>query len=321
MFTLRLAKTKHIWVELMYSIKNISCALFCVFLIWTFFAILNYSLFVMEERINNNVTRMSDPNLALPSSPNVTRISNPLNCALIFFGLPKSFKNIVLPSIEKYVLAVNPYCDIFIHTYNISEYSNPRNSEKHEKINTFELLSIENITNVVFENLDDFHHRINVSYYRKYFPEGVGWQYPNSLDNMIMQWNSIQVGWEHMVNHEAKINKRYRRVGLFRSDVLYTNNIDIQNGKAVTAKFNNMYEWTNDRLFFGLREYAQIWATKRFSFVDPYMKTAFGKKTGLHSEMFLYKLLTHWKIPLTLQDICFQRVRANGNIKLQDCNH
>jgi len=302
------------------SIKEIYCPLFCAFLICNAFAFMNSSQIVLNKAVISNVTRTSDLNILPNSNHNVTRISDNIDCALIFFGLPKSFKNIVLPSIEKYVLAVNPYCDIFIHTYNISIYSNPRNSEKQNVINRFELLLIKNITSIVFENLNDFHNRINVSYYHKYFPRGVGWQYPESLDNMLMQWNSIQTAWDQMVNYEEKRDKLYKQVGLFRSDVLYTNDIDIQNGKAVTAKFNNMNNFTNDRLFFGLREYAQIWATKRFSFIEPYMKTAFGKKTGLHSEMFMNKFMTHWKIPLTLQEICFKRVRANGNINLQDCN-
>lgn len=305
----------------MHSIKTMYSAVFCTCLILTALSFLNYSQVVHNKNSVTNGTKIFDSNVTRIFQRNMERIFHPTNCALIFFGLPKSFKKIVLPSITKYVLAVNPHCDIFIHTYNISVYSNPRNHEEESVIIPAEMQSIGNITNMVFENLVDFHSRINVSYYHKYFPQGNGWLFPNSLDNMMLQWNSIQVGWNLMVDHEGKTKKKYERVGFFRPDVLYTNNIDIQHGQAVTAKFNNRQGWTNDRLFFGLREYAQIWATKRFSFVETYMNTTFGKEHGLHSEMFLNKFMIFWNIPLTLQNFCFYRVRATAQIILNDCKN
>ena len=38
-------------------------------------------------------------------------------------GLPKHFEDIVLPSIRSEILAHNPGCDVFAHTYNVTTWA------------------------------------------------------------------------------------------------------------------------------------------------------------------------------------------------------
>ena len=52
-----------------------------------------------------------------------------VSCAILFFGLVKQFKQIVLPSISEHLIRSNPSCDVYAHTYNISHFTNPRNEE------------------------------------------------------------------------------------------------------------------------------------------------------------------------------------------------
>ncbi len=86
---------------------------------------------------------------------------------------------------------------------------------------------------------------------------------------------------------------RYERVGLFRSDVSYVNDIDIKDGDATTALFNNEARYMSDRLFYGIRKHSERWACGRFEYVEEYMKTKFGQVNRLHSENFLEFRHTH----------------------------
>ena len=167
----------------------------------------------------------------------------------------------------------------------------------------------------------------NLTKFRQYFPNRKGWVYPTSLDNMIKQWHSICQAWKIMVVHEelSRSNNtvgefRYERVGLFRSDVLYVNDIDIMDGDATTTLFNNQPRYMSDRLFYGIRNHSKRWACGRFEHVEEYLKTKFGQVNRLHSESFLFHLMGRWKVPMQYRDICVQRVRATGRIQTGDCN-
>ena len=69
-----------------------------------------------------------DIDLSIPA-PSASAASNQ-RCALLFFGLAKKFQEIVLPTISSSILKHNPECDVYVHTYNVTSVSNPRNNEK-----------------------------------------------------------------------------------------------------------------------------------------------------------------------------------------------
>ena len=95
----------------------------------------------------------------------------------------------------------------------------------------------------------------------------------------------------------------------------------------------------NDRMFYGRRPFAKIWATRRFCSVPSYLRQ--NGVAVLHSESFIRcsggrvnyvkRTLTsltrrsptrRWLMrdaPISLRSICFYRVRANGQVADRDC--
>lgn len=246
-------------------------------------------------------------------------------CAVLFFGLVKSFKGLVLPKIRQHVLGPNSKCDVFVHSYNISSISNTRNGEDNARIRPEQARLLGGT--LVLDTAAEFEAVRNLSYFREFFPRHlVSWNnsFPTPIDNMIKQWHSIDGAWRLMAATEDRGGFRYARVGMFRSDVLYRTDINISDGgdsAGVVPGFNNQHEWFTDRMIYGPRSIVERWAQGRFPHVARYVRTAFGQTHKLHSERFLYHLMMHGGAPIKIEfrDICFQRVRANGQILYNDC--
>lgn len=253
--------------------------------------------------------------------------SSKSTCALLFFGLLRS-PEMALGSIEDYVIKPNWDCDIYVHTYNITDFTSRRSGEIRAKVNStmaYQLLHGNTATSaarngkIVMDSMNQFQEAHNVSYYRKYFPEKQGWDYPSSVDNMIKQWHSIQRAWDVMESSGTT----YRRVGLFRLDLLYMHPISILHGNATIPYFanwvrtNGKYRQMNDRMFYGNYEYAKIWASTRFSSVPEYLSHTENLKIGLHSESYLAWLFRNVK--MESKPLCSRRIRSNGSIKSTDC--
>jgi hypothetical protein len=236
---------------------------------------------------------------------------NAPNCALLFFGLPKHFKDIVLPSIRSEILAHNPGCDVFAHTYNVTNITTARNGEDGAAIHPDEVFAL--TRNVVVDAPHALPH--DLEHYHPYV--AFDWK-TQQMDNMIKQWHSIERAWGAMVDGERRRGRRYARVGLFRLDVKYVTPVRV--GDGAVAAVPNFGHWNgprkglNDRAFYGGRAYAELWATARFPQADAYLAS---HKTRLHSEIFMTWLLRD--VPVELKPFCFLRVRATGEVKQRDC--
>jgi len=224
-------------------------------------------------------------------------------CALLFFGLAKHFNDIVYPSIKKYILNTNPDCDVYAHTYDIKEITNPRNKEDRTPVNPLEVYSMTH--NVVLDTLESVSKEIDFDYYHNHYKQS-GALFPYSMDNSLKQWFSIQRVWESMPS-------KYKRIGLFRLDVLYTEPIDIQNGDAVIPDFHPM-RGLNDRCFYGLYKWAEIWATNRLKKLS--IRSQQKNNYDMCAEKFMSYLMRD--VPVEIKPMCFNRVRATGKIK-NDC--
>ncbi|GFH53900.1 hypothetical protein CTEN210_10376 [Chaetoceros tenuissimus] len=254
-------------------------------------------------------------------------------CALLFFGLGRSFKEKAFPSIIKYLLHVNPSCKVFVHTYDVA-------NEKGTHINERELSLLTNdASSIIFETEEEFRSQHNLTLFHKYFPTNVNsnnWKFPTSIDNMIRQWHSIEKAWKLMLNFENKRQLKFLRVGFFRPDVIYTHPISIvdQSEPAVIPSmmyFSQQNGWNglNDRMFYGTRKYGEVWATQRFCNIDNYIQWQQSEIShirhdlrGLHSEDFMkYVLTTKGRLPLEIKNICFKRVRSNGDVLHCDCRY
>ena len=256
-------------------------------------------------------SKVAAPVPALPTPP---LPPPPPNCALLFFGLPKHFADVVLPSIRSEILAHNPGCDVFAHTYNVTAVTTARNGEDHAAIHVDEVFSL--TRDVVVDAPDALPH--DLARYRAYKP--ADWPSHQQMDNMIKQWHSIERAWGAMVEGERRRGRRYERVGLFRLDVKYVTPVRLGDGAVAAVPnfghwFNDPAKGLNDRAFYGGRAYAEHWATARFPQADAYA-AAHGNK--LHSESFMLWLLRD--VPVELKPICFLRVRATGRVMQGDCD-
>lgn len=276
--------------------------------------------------------------LPLPALKSYLDVNDSYRCSLLFFGIPKMFKDIVLPSIERYILEPNPNCDVYMHTFNITSITNERNDEISNSIRIQESYGL--TSNVWITPIDEFELSRNISHYRKYYYKKWG-KCCTSVDNMIKQWHSIDKVWKLMMSRgDLRLNKEiknisesldsdaslnfeggyYERVGLFRSDVVFTHPIVISNGAAVIPNFGQ-FKGENDRMFYGQFKHAKIWATKRFEYVDEYLLSESKNNTTvqIHSEKYLLSLLRRFSVPFVTKDICFWRARASGLLKTRDC--
>ena len=135
-----------------------------------------------------------------------------------------------------------------------------------------------------------------------------------------------------MEQSAAKRGVVYTRVGMFRSDVLYATPIDIyetefgvydtKNNQAMLAPFGAMP--INDRMFYGPYEGVEIWATKRFEFLETYVHTC-EPGWAMHSEKFLngaiMPAIRELGIAVVVNpDICFLRTRADHSAVTTDCH-
>ena len=132
---------------------------------------------------------------------------------------------------------------MFVHTYNVTKVVGSRAGEDGDgsiDINDVYLLlgkhKEEGISNhLVMDTDEQFKERYDLEHYRKLIPTPSAWK-PDSMDNMIRQWHSIERVWNLMRDKENENNNwQYNRIGLFRPDVLYTHPISISEDPIVNA--------------------------------------------------------------------------------------
>ena len=197
-------------------------------------------------------------------------------CALCFFGLPRAYRNMALPSIIQNILVPNARhnCDVFVHYYNQTEEASGR-LNSGGTINPEDVLLLANATRAVSQLYHHHHHygkdhrvphisfavdtdaqfkekratelalihnTLDVNGVQVYFP----WRHRSwtntSLDNVVRQWHSIESAFNLMVaESEANTNNnmKYSRVGMFRSDCMYLTPIDIAMVSGSNKSGNN----------------------------------------------------------------------------------
>lgn len=119
---------------------------------------------------------------------------------------------------------------------------------------------------------------------------------------------------------------------MFRNDAFYVTPMDIyetefgaydtKNNQAVLAPFGAMP--INDRMFYGPYEGVEIWATRRFDFLESYVHTC-EPGWAMHSETFLngaiMPAIRELGIAIVVNpDVCFLRTRVNNTAITTDCH-
>jgi len=180
-------------------------------------------------------------------------------CAINLYGLPRSFKDHVLPSLIKNVVSVNKKyrCDYFVHFFNAtSEASAGSNStyarggnhggivipddvyllkkavEEHRDTTTKNPI----LVNFASDTNEDFSRDRKAYIDEIVHGKGTGKQSSNpyfvqeasfteqSLRNILKMWHSQDRVWNLM---EESTERQYNRVAMLRLDVIYTTPIDV----------------------------------------------------------------------------------------------
>ena len=301
-------------------------------------------------------SELSRPKKTREEEPSSTRKSS---CAVLFFGLPRSFESIVLPSIRQNVLIPNRdnHCDFFMHYYNVSSEAKSRIVNGGGNIDTSRVPTL--LTEAVHQVDPEAHvsmisdtdesfwkaRKEQLDKYRTvkaadgkylYYPwMAKTFTYPTSIDNIVKQWHSIDAVWNLMEKFSASYHQQhyYERVAMLRNDAVYMTPFDIYRINNTLVDRENQYasipNWArypvNDRMIYGNRKAVKIWATRRFELLEDHVRTYNEPGYGMHSERFLEHSIfpairNETGIPVVNNpDICFLRARADGAIWANDC--
>ena len=284
-------------------------------------------------------------------------------CAINFFGLPRAFESLVLPSIAKNIIAVNPGCDYYVHYYQIKKEIEGR-SGVGGKIDPIAVLLLRDAVHKEAMNskeyplpIVEFVHDDDDQFWKKYrnliqrirttkiddkylyFPwKETTYKYPETTDNIVKMWHSIQSSYELMERVAASKNIEYDIVAMFRLDVVYVTPIHIHDAVTIPSSNHNALvppaTITNfgnfpvsDRMIYGPREAVKAWATQRFARLDSHVDFMwkYYPGWGMHPERFVF----HALLPLiqnitTIRQhptICFFRARADESVWVSDCSN
>jgi hypothetical protein len=186
---------------------------------------------------------------------------NQERCALLFFGLPRAFKSMVLPSIVKHVLIPNARhnCDVYVHFFEQYEEAAGRKN-RGGTVDPHEVYLLEKAVQDVQDKYGpppgartyrtptvSFTYDTEADFWKArgaiiakfqnttkpedglpmYFPYEARTYEKSSLNNIVRQWHSIEFAFKLMEITGRQMGVQYSRVGMLRSDVLYMTPIDI----------------------------------------------------------------------------------------------
>jgi hypothetical protein len=195
----------------------------------------------------------STPDLTTHDSSGQSGPAGSRRCAINFWGLPRAFSQVVLPSIVENVIKVNaPYkCDYFVHYFNVFEEPAGRSGSggavkptdilllerEVKKAHNESIVQFSSTTAIEFleqygELLDMIRTAVDpVTNRYKYYPwKALSYEYPATTDNIIRMWHTIQSAFQLMDEYgQSRLEPQpyYHRVAMLRSDVFYLTPVDI----------------------------------------------------------------------------------------------
>jgi len=276
-------------------------------------------------------------------------------CAINFFGLPRAFQSLVLPSLEKYVLPYNIGCDFFVHYYHVSEEQAGRSgaggkvdpTQIHLLKQAVQKIDPKAHVEFIYDTEEGFWkqytpliHKIRTTNDTKtgkylYYPwRASTYKYPSTTDNIVKMWHSIDKSFRSMEEYQLAHNFEYQRVAMMRSDVVYMTPIDVWNISSSQRDTKNQHfvmasfgkHPVNDRIILGPMPAVRAWALNRFQYLDQHVQMMLQRDPGfgMHSERFIaYTLVPLMeKLGYTQQNhptMCFFRARADESVWVSDC--
>jgi hypothetical protein len=241
------------------------------------------------QQTNTNMNTAKQPKslvntmqVQLTNSTNTNIVPKKKSCAILFFGLPRSFQLLVLPSIVKNVLLPNKanQCDIFLHYYDSKYEEGGSRSGNGGTIDPSQVWLLPDAVSQVYgynknNSSSSTAPRVRVSitmdtndtFWKKrgqvlekyrttknpadgnylYYPwMAKSFVHPTSIDNIVKQWHSIDAVWNDMV-HKGKLwNKNYTRVAMLRNDVMFVTPFNIYQLQLDNGNGNGNHNTTFD---------------------------------------------------------------------------
>lgn len=198
-------------------------------------------------------------------------------CAVLFFGLPRSFRTLVLPSVVRNVIATNRRheCDFFVHYYNITAETAGRSGgggqiQADAILLLREAVQQEQFTTSTTSSLSPrtrtpavlFASDTNETFYQAHKemiqqvleakdesgqkPLFYPWLekdyvFPDTILNIFKMWHSIDRAWNLMEEYGRNRRIRYKRVAMLRSDVVFLTPLDIWDTGNGTVDADNSH--------------------------------------------------------------------------------
>ncbi|GAX22384.1 hypothetical protein FisN_8Hh372 [Fistulifera solaris] len=266
-------------------------------------------------------------------------------CALLFFGLPRAFTSLVLPSIRQNILLHNPNCHVYVHFYQQTQEAAGRSGQggtlrpdeiyQLQKYVTVSYIQAEPETQFwpLYETLLQ---RVNHTKHPQtnrplYFPWKAKTYNYQTMVNIFKMWHSIQSVWKLMEHTSQQQGYVYDEVALLRSDVVYLTPLRLNeyaNEQRIVIPGFGKYP-ISDRMVYGPYDAVRIWATERFPRIEEHVQfiAKHDPGWGLHEERFLnYTIFPAIRQVLHNEDaifehpqLCFLRARADESVWISDC--
>jgi hypothetical protein len=234
------------------------------------------------------------------------------NLAFSFFGITRALRTHTIASIEQNIFQASKrqgYAfDVFCHLYKSQTITNPR-SQEYDLPNDWQSYQLLNPKATMIEEMAPIVKTLDMAHFSK---NGDGWEdHFKSLQNMLLQWHSIQEVWQLMKSVESQRSTPYDVVVFLRPDMEFTTPIDLAEkdfaANVIYTLKKGRFNGSNDRFAMGAPNVLEIWANRHES-ADAFLETG----RAMHSESLLTFHLEHHGIEQRLCDLECRRVRING---------
>lgn len=247
--------------------------------------------------------------------------SSTKSCALLFFGyVPQTpFIDIIVSSIQTYILDTHLYCDVYLHTY-LSEIISKDTFDAVIKANPSQR-HVENFITDTAATLSATYPNLLV-------------HVVNPVSSIFGHWHSMQMVFNCMTKAEQEtLGRQYDIVGMFSLGARYVRRInwdqhDMGN-KLYLSKHQEHFNLFDDGIrslaAFGPRKYVDLWATKRFEFAEEFLREHSGNHVGPYLSRNMKSFSNYFFRAKNIsdvvnEDVCvLHPITSSGNFAINNC--
>lgn len=323
--------------------------------VWTYTGLTAPVFDIRVTMVNNSIAATTRHHSASETTTYLPPPSPPENpCAINFFGLPRAYDSLVLPSLIENVLKPNAgyRCDFFVHYYDL-KFEQKGRSGAGGAIDPHAVRHLEQAVQQwggggavrfrctkeeeFWEQYKTFIGKIHTAKDAEGKPLYIPWKdrsyTKQTITNIVKMWHSIQESWKLMDSYSGNHSTSYSRIAVLRSDVFHMTPFDMfetfggeANSTAVIPGFG---KWPiSDRMIVGPPAAVSIWASKRFSHLKRHVKDVYKyhRGYGMHEERFLkytvFPAIRRAGVDIVEhKTLCFLRARAHDALWVEDCAH